>query len=117
MNFKMLIQYDGSRYEGWQRQERTENTIQGKIESVLTRFENGPVEIHGAGRTDAGVHAAGQVANVHLKKQAAGWELKEYLNRYLPEDIAVLEVEEVPERFHSRLNCLRWGRGSGRRSP
>lgn len=106
MNFKMLIQYDGSRYEGWQRQERTENTIQGKIESVLTRFESSPVEIHGAGRTDAGVHAAGQVANVHLKKQAAGWELKEYLNRYLPEDIAVLEVEEAPERFHSRLNAV-----------
>lgn len=103
MNYKLLIQYDGSRYEGWQRQERTGNTIQGKIEAVLSRFEGSPVEIQGAGRTDAGVHAAGQVANVHLKKQTSCEELREYLNRYLPEDIGILSVEEADRRFHSRL--------------
>ena len=81
MNYKLLIQYDGSRYEGWQRQERTGNTIQGKIEAVLSRFEGSPVEIQGAGRTDAGVHAAGQVANVHLKKQQSGGLLPFFVRR------------------------------------
>ena len=92
MNYKILVQYDGTRYEGWQRQERTESTIQGKIEAVLSKMCGEEVQIQGAGRTDAGVHAKEQVANVHL-------------NRYLPEDIAVSEVTEVPERFHSRLNA------------
>ena len=63
------------------------------------------VQIQGAGRTDAGVHAKGQVANVHLKERVDPQEVKQYLNRYLPEDIAVSEVTEVPERFHSRLNA------------
>lgn len=106
MNFKLLIQYDGSRYEGWQRQQRTDNTIQGKMESVLSRLEGKNVEIQGAGRTDAGVHAAGQVANVDLKKQITERELVDYMNRYLPEDIAVVQAEQVPQRFHSRLNAV-----------
>lgn len=105
MNFKMLIQYDGSRYEGWQRQERTSNTIQGKIEDVLSKMTGSKIEIQGAGRTDAGVHAAGQVANVHLPEDTDAKELRAYLNHYLPEDIAVQQVEAVPERFHSRLNA------------
>ena len=105
MNFKMLIQYDGSRYEGWQRQERTGNTIQGKIEDVLSKMTGERTEIQGAGRTDAGVHAAGQVANVHLSADTDAKKLRTYLNHYLPEDIAVLQVEAVPERFHSRLNA------------
>ena len=69
MNYKILVQYDGTRYEGWQRQERTESTIQGKIEAVLSKMCGEEVQIQGAGRTDAGVHAKGQVANVHLKEQ------------------------------------------------
>ena len=105
MNYKILVQYDGTRYEGWQRQERTESTIQGKIEAVLSKMCGEEVQIQGAGRTDAGVHAKGQVANVHLKEQVDPQEVKQYLNRYLPEDIAVSEVTEVPERFHSRLNA------------
>ena len=105
MNYKILVQYDGTRYEGWQRQERTESTIQGKIEAVLSKMCGEEVQIQGAGRTDAGVHAKEQVANVHLKEQVDPQEVKQYLNRYLPEDIAVSEVREVPERFHSRLNA------------
>ena len=69
MNYRLLIQYDGTRYYGWQRQNSTDATIQGKIEVVLSRLEGRPVEIHGAGRTDAGVHALGQVANVHLTER------------------------------------------------
>ena len=105
MNYKILVQYDGTRYEGWQRQERTGSTIQGKIEAVLSKMCGEEVQIQGAGRTDAGVHAKGQVANVHLKERVDPQEVKQYLNRYLPEDIAVSEVREVPERFHSRLNA------------
>ncbi|MEE1109099.1 MAG: tRNA pseudouridine(38-40) synthase TruA, partial [Lachnospiraceae bacterium] len=61
-NYRMLIQYDGTRYNGWQKQGDTENTIQEKIETILTRMTGSPVDVHGAGRTDAGVHAKGQVA-------------------------------------------------------
>ena len=66
MNYKLTIQYDGSRYDGWQKQGNTDNTIQGKLEAVLSRLAGEPVEVHGAGRTDAGVHAEGQVASVKL---------------------------------------------------
>ena len=60
MNLKLTIQYDGTRYDGWQRQGNTGNTIQGKLEGVLSRMAGEAVEIHGAGRTDAGVHAQGR---------------------------------------------------------
>jgi len=106
MNYRMLIQYDGTRYNGWQRQQSTDMTIQGKIESVLSKMTGKPVEIHGAGRTDAGVHALGQVANVHLDTSMPPAEILRYLNRWLPEDIGILSVEEAPPRFHSRLNAV-----------
>ena len=103
MNYALWIQYDGTRFEGWQRQNRSTQTIQGKIETVLSRICQEELEIQGAGRTDAGVHAYGQVANFHIGKTLnCGW-LKEELNRYLPEDIGILEVRQVSERFHSRL--------------
>ena len=105
VNYKILLQYDGTRYEGWQRQERTGQTIQGKIEAVLSKMTGEEIQIQGAGRTDAGVHAKGQTANFHLKRAVDVQELKRYLNHYLPEDIAVTEVCEAPERFHSRLNA------------
>lgn len=105
MNYKLILQYDGSRYDGWQRQGNTANTIQGKLESVLSRMVHGPVEIHGAGRTDAGVHALGQVAHVHLPLSLPAGEVRDYLNRYLPEDIAVLHSQQVSERFHARLSA------------
>lgn len=105
MNYRLLIQYDGTRYDGWQRQRTTGNTIQGKIEEVLCRMIGEKVEIKGASRTDAGVHAKGQVANVHLPQGCKEQEIQEYLNQYLPEDIGIAEVKEVSERFHSRLNA------------
>lgn len=103
MNYRLDIQYDGTRYEGWQRQKTTGNTIQGKIEEVLSRMQETPIRIDGAGRTDAGVHAKGQVANVHMETDKSPEEICAYLNRYLPEDIGIERVSRVNERFHSRL--------------
>ena len=105
-NFKIVAAYDGTRYKGWQSQKMTDATIQGKIENVLEKAVGYPVDVIGSGRTDAGVHAKGQVANFHLKEAVLEQELLEMLNRYLPEDIAVLSVEEVPERFHSRFSAV-----------
>ena len=105
MNYKLEIQYDGSRYDGWQRQGNTGKTIQGKIEETLEKLLEKPVEIYGAGRTDGGVHALRQVANFHFERDVDPEKLKSELNRYLPEDIGILSVTKVPERFHSRLNA------------
>lgn len=105
MNYRMDIQYDGTRYGGWQKQKDTDNTIQGKIEDVLGRMCKNPVSIQGAGRTDAGVHARGQVANVFLDTDKTCEEICSYLNQYLPEDIEITRVTKVEERFHSRLNA------------
>jgi len=105
-NYKLTIQYDGTRYKGWQTQNTTDLTIQGKIEDILTRLAGRPVDLTGSGRTDAGVHAFGQVANVHLEETLTTEEIRDYLNRYLPEDIAVTAVEEADERFHSRYHAL-----------
>ena len=104
-NFKVTLQYEGTRYQGWQKQESTDNTIQGKLEALLSRMAGTKVEIQGSGRTDAGVHAAGQVANFHLDTDQSPSQIMDYMNFYLPEDIAVISIEEVPERFHSRLNA------------
>lgn len=104
-NYRIILQYEGTKYQGWQRQDSTDNTIQGKLEALLTKMCGEPVEIQGSGRTDAGVHAFGQVANFHGKTELSAEEIMEYMNRYLPEDIGVIKVEQVPERFHSRLNA------------
>ena len=105
MNYKLTIQYDGARYDGWQRQANTDNTIQGKLESVLSRLAGKPVEVNGAGRTDAGVHALGQIASVKLPGERTPEEVLRYVNQYLPEDIAVTAVERVDDRFHARLSA------------
>ena len=104
-NFKAVLQYVGTRYQGWQRQQSSQNTIQGKLEAILQKMTGEPVEVHGSGRTDAGVHAYGQVANFKLSTDKDAAELLSYINQYLPEDIAVVCLEEVPLRFHSRLNA------------
>lgn len=105
-NYRITLQYEGSRYDGWQKQGNTEHTIQGRLEQVLCRMAGEEVEVHGSGRTDAGVHALGQVANFHLKGEHTPQEVMEYLNRYLPDDIAVTACDVVTERFHSRLNAV-----------
>ena len=107
MNYKAVIQYEGTRYRGWQIQGNTEQTIQGKLETVLSRMEGEPVEVHGSGRTDAGVHAAGQVISFRCRKNQSPKDIRGYMNRYLPEDIAVLSVEEADPRFHARLHAVR----------
>ncbi|SNS85956.1 tRNA pseudouridine38-40 synthase [Anaerovirgula multivorans] len=103
-NIKLTIEYDGSRYSGWQRLKNSDETIQGKLESVISEMVASPIEIIGSGRTDAGVHAKGQVANFHTKSKIPIREIHKYINYYLPQDIIVKEVTEVPERFHSRYN-------------
>lgn len=104
-NYKMIIQYDGTRYKGWQGQNSTDMTIEGRIEAVLSAMAGYPVELTGSGRTDAGVHARGQVANYHLDTPCDTSEMLSYVNQYLPDDIAVLSIESVDERFHSRYNA------------
>ncbi len=106
-NYKMVISYDGSRYKGWQSQKTTDVTIQGKLNDVLSRLEGSRVSVQGSGRTDAGVHAAGQVAHVHLSVEKSPEEILAYLNEYLPEDIGVMELKEAPERFHARLSAVK----------
>ena len=105
-NYKILIQYDGTRYKGWQVQNSTDMTIQGKIQKVLEELAGYQVEVIGSGRTDAGVHASGQVANFHIDGDFSEEEILEYLNHYLPMDIAVTEIEEVDERFHARFSAV-----------
>lgn len=111
INYRITVQYDGTRYRGWQRQKNTDQTIQGKLEGILTKQFGRSIEIDGSGRTDAGVHARGQVANFRLHPAETDifggdpQRLLKILNTYLPEDIAVVEVKEASERFHSRLNA------------
>ena len=94
-NIRITLEYDGSRYDGWQKQGNTDNTIQGKLEAVLFKMAGEEIEVHGSGRTDAGVHARGQVANFHVDAKICpdGKTAKDYLNRYLPEDIRILAAE------------------------
>ncbi len=104
-NYKMIVQYDGTRYNGWQKLGDTDNTIQYKLEAILEKMTGSAVDVHGAGRTDAGVHAKGQVAQFRLEEHLDAKEIRDYLNTYLPEDIGVLEVQEAAPRFHSRYNA------------
>lgn len=105
-NYKMTVSYDGSRFHGWQKQKNTENTVQGRLEEALGRLMGYSVELHGAGRTDRGVHAAGQVASFCLETSESCEALRDRLNQYLPESVAVLSVEEAPHRFHARLSAV-----------
>lgn len=106
-NYRMTITYDGSRYSGWQKQGNTQNTIQERIETALTKLLQEEIEIHGSGRTDAGVHALGQVANFKTRQPATPDAIQQYLNQYLPMDIRIMSVSEVEPRFHARLNAAR----------
>ncbi len=103
-NYKLTIGYDGSRYFGWEHKSGRD-TIQGKLENVLQHMVEQPVHVIGAGRTDAGVHARGMVANVVLDVDLSPEEIKNYVNRYLPDDIVIYEVKEAAERFHARYNA------------
>ena len=104
-NLRLDICYDGTRYKGWQRLGNDDNTIQGKIEACLSRILGEPIEISGSGRTDAGVHARGQVANFHCESAMRADEILEELRRYLPEDIGIYSCKDASPRFHARLNA------------
>lgn len=104
-NYKFTVSYDGTRYSGWQSQGNTDATIQGKLESVLSKMTGSSVEIAGAGRTDAGVHAKEMTANAVFDSKLNPSEIRDYMNQYLPADICILEVREAGERFHSRYNA------------
>jgi len=104
-NLRLDICYDGTRYRGWQRLPGKDDTIQGKLETTLSRILGETVEISGSGRTDAGVHARGQVANFHCESTMAPEEILANLRKYLPEDIGIYSCKEVSPRFHARLNA------------
>lgn len=101
-NYRLTIQYDGSRYKGWQRLGTEENTIQGKLEDVISRMTGEKTELIGCSRTDAGVHALAQVANFKTEKDISEAEIISYLNHYLPNDISVIDVTKVSPDFHAR---------------
>lgn len=103
-NFKLVIQYDGSRYKGWQKQKDNELTIQGKLEAVLSKMAEETVEVIGCERTDVGTHAQNYVANFQTSCTLSEELILNYLYEFLPDDIVVKSVEEVNERFHARYN-------------
>lgn len=104
-NLRLDLCYDGTRYRGWQRLPGVDNTLQGKLETALSRILGEPIEIIGSGRTDAGVHAAGQVANFHCESSLPVEAILRELRRYLPEDIGIYSCRDVSPRFHARLNA------------
>ncbi len=102
-NFKIIIEYDGSAYHGWQRQ-ATDRTIQGEIENALMTMTGNRVTVIGSGRTDAGVHAYGQVANFRCNTSLGAEVFQNGLNGLLPEDIVIRSCEAAPEKFHARYD-------------
>ncbi|MCC3868586.1 tRNA pseudouridine(38-40) synthase TruA [Terrisporobacter mayombei] len=104
-NIKMIVQYDGSNFKGFQRLKDNDNTVQGKIEDVLCKLTDENVEIIGSGRTDMGVHAMGQVVNFKTNCNESVEKIQKYLYKYLPESIVIKSIEEVEDRFHSRYNA------------
>ena len=105
MNFKLLIQYDGTDFHGWQIQEE-QRTVQGELMRVLSLLDDRPVTVHGSGRTDAGVHAEGQVASVHLHRQITPAKLRNAINGNLDRDMRVLFAEVASDDFHARYSAI-----------
>ncbi len=103
-NLKLTLAYDGTRLVGWQRQAEGDS-VQGLLETALARFEGAPVTVHGAGRTDAGVHALGQVASVTVTCGHELTTLTRALNAQLPDDVRVLSIDEVSPDFHARFSA------------
>ncbi len=101
---KLILAYDGTRFVGWQRQAEGDS-IQGLLEESLSRFEGASIVVHGAGRTDAGVHALGQVASVTVSFDHDAMTLQRALNAQLPPDVRVLSIAEVEADFHARFSA------------
>lgn len=105
-NYRLTLCYDGTRWKGWQKQGNTDHTIQGKLETLLSRLLDQPVEVAGSGRTDAGTHAKGQVASFRANTDQTPEEMLRGLRQYLPADIGAIALEEANPRFHARLSCV-----------
>lgn len=104
MNYKLTIQYDGTDFQGWQIQEGY-RTVQGELTRVLTLLDSQPVKVHGSGRTDAGVHAEGQVASAKLSREFTSEKLRSAINGNLSHDVRVIEVSHASENFHARYSA------------
>ena len=105
MNFKLTIQYDGTDFHGWQMQGEL-RTVQGELTKALSQIEGAPVVVHGSGRTDAGVHAEGQVASVQLQKTITAGKLRAAINGNVEKDVRVIDVQPVDDEFHARYSAL-----------
>jgi tRNA pseudouridine38-40 synthase len=104
MNYRLTLQYDGTHFSGWQTQEDA-RTVQGELTRALSLIEGGDVTVHGAGRTDAGVHAEGQVASARLLREFEPEKLRAAINGNVAGDLRVVEVQIVPDDFHARFNA------------
>ena len=107
MRFKLTLEYDGAPFQGWQRS-ATGPSVEGALEDAVEKLTGAKSEVVGAGRTDAGVHARGQVAHLDIEKPFEGWKLADALNAHLrPAPISVLSAEQVPAQFHARFDATR----------
>lgn len=108
-NIKMLIEYDGTRYKGWQKQNikgTSVSTIQDKLEKLLSKMVDEDIQVIGCGRTDSGVHAKNYIANFKTNSNLTIEEMMKYTKMYLPEDIVIKNMKDVSDRFHSRFNVI-----------
>lgn len=105
MNYKLLLQYDGTNFHGWQNQQGL-RTVQGELERALSLVEGRRVNVFGSGRTDAGVHAEGQVASVEIQRDIPAEKLRSAINGNVDKDVRVLEAEVVSSEFHARYSAL-----------
>ena len=105
MNYKLLIQYDGTDFHGWQVQDNL-RTVQGELTAALSLIDGRSVSVHGSGRTDAGVHAEGQVASVEIQREMAAEKLRAAINANVGKDVRVLKAEEVDPEFHARYSAV-----------
>ena len=103
-NIKLILEYDGTNYLGWQKQ-RIGKTIQGTLEEAIRSLTNEEIDSIGSSRTDAGVHAKGFIANFKTNSKIPADKFREAINHKLPDDIVILKSEEVEEDFHSRYNA------------
>jgi tRNA pseudouridine38-40 synthase len=104
MNYRASVAYDGTDFHGWQLQ-KGHRTIQGELQEALTRLDGGPVIVHGAGRTDAGVHAEGQVVSFRLARDRKEDQIRRAVNGNLPEAIRLFEVRVADDNFHARFDA------------
>lgn len=105
MNYKLVLQYDGTEFHGWQIQGDL-RTVQGELTQALSLIDGRSVNLHGSGRTDAGVHAEGQVASVEIQREISTEKLRSAINANVGRDVRVLSVETVPDDFHARYSAL-----------